>query len=58
MAGSTTSWSLPMSASGNFLVFVLLMLGWNRCGASVNSILLCNCPFEACQVVVNDGLCE
>ncbi|KAH3843903.1 hypothetical protein DPMN_117437 [Dreissena polymorpha] len=57
MVMSTKSSSLPMSAPGNVLLFALLVLNLNRCGASMKSIWFCTCPFGACQVTVPDGLC-
>ncbi|KAH3835496.1 hypothetical protein DPMN_108847 [Dreissena polymorpha] len=50
MVVSTKSWSLPISAPGQF------MLDLNHCGASMNTIWMCTCLFGACQVAVLDGL--
>ncbi|KAH3881163.1 hypothetical protein DPMN_005086 [Dreissena polymorpha] len=55
MVVSTKSWSLPMSAPGNVLVFAFLKL--EICGASMKSIWFCTCPYGACQVSILDGLC-
>ena len=49
------SWSLPMSAPGNVLVFALLDM--KRLEVSMYSIWLCIFPLGECHVVLLDSLC-
>ena len=57
-AQSTRSWSLPISAPGNVLIWALFMLDLKCCGVNIKSVWLCVTPSAECQVVFLDGLCQ